>query len=100
MKRTLFLIFSLLGMAPAAHTQPVAPYLPAQAKKAAAEQAPITVQFPYENMKVARGAKAIFIFGQVNLPQPTTLEINGQAVDLYKNGSFVAFLRRSFFQRF
>ena len=70
----------------------VAPYLPAQEKKAGAKNAPITVQYPYEKMRIPRGAKEIFIFGQVNLPQPVTLDINGQAVEVYKNGAFVAFL--------
>lgn len=70
----------------------VAPYLPAQEKKAEAKNAPITVQYPYEKMRIPRGAKEIFIFGQVNLPLPVTLDINGQAVEVYKNGAFVAFL--------
>ncbi len=77
----------------AAHAhETVAPYLPAQEKKAGAKNAPITVQYPYEKMRIPRGAKEIFIFGQVNLPQPATLDINGQAVEVYKNGAFVAFL--------
>lgn len=69
---------------------PTAPYLPAQASVNA--QAPITVQYPYENLTLPRGAHHIFIFGQVNLEQPATLDINGQEVELYKNGAFVAFV--------
>ncbi|MBO5911650.1 MAG: hypothetical protein J6Q05_05675, partial [Elusimicrobiaceae bacterium] len=81
-----FSVFPLYGH------ETVAPYLPAQEKKANAKTAPITVQYPYEKMRIPRGAKEIFIFGQVNLPQPVTLDINGQAVEVYKNGAFVAFL--------
>ena len=93
MKRTLFLIFPVFfTILPLRAHETVAPYLPAQEKKANAQNAPITVQYPYEKMRVPRGAKEIFIFGQVNLPQPVTLDINGQAVDVYKNGAFVAFL--------
>ena len=93
MKRTLFLVF-LLSCAGAGYAQGVlpAPYLPAQANLPAAKNAPITVQYPYENMTVARGAEQIFIFGQVNLPQPATLEINGEPVELFKNGAFIAYL--------
>ncbi len=71
---------------------PVAPYLPAQAKQAAAARAPITVQYPYENLTLSPGSTQIFIFGQVNLPLPAQLDINGQEVPLYKNGAFVAFV--------
>ena len=93
MKRTLFLIFPLFfSVFPLYGHETVAPYLPAQEKKANAKTAPITVQYPYEKMRIPRGAKEIFIFGQVNLPQPVTLDINGQAVEVYKNGAFVAFL--------
>lgn len=70
----------------------VAPFLPAQEKKSAAKEAPITVQYPYEKMKLPRGAEEVFILGQVNLPMPATLNINGQDVELYPNGAFVAFL--------
>lgn len=93
MKRTLFLIFPVFfTIFPLCAHETVAPYLPAQEKKANAKNAPITVQYPYEKMRIPRGAKQIFIFGQVNLPQPVTLDINGQAVNVYKNGAFVAFL--------
>ena len=97
MKRTLFLVFSLLlGFLPLCAEEttslPVAPYLPAQAKEKAAQQAPITVQYPYENLSLPSGASKIFIFGQVNLPLPATLDINGQEVPLHDNGAFVAFV--------
>lgn len=97
MKRTLFLIFSIFFVATSLsteeiHTIPTAPYLPAQAKEAAAKKAPITVQYPYENMYLPEGTQKTFVFGQVNLTQPATLDINGQAVELYKNGAFVAFV--------
>lgn len=96
MKRTIFFAFflffpPLLG-AQEGPTLPVAPYLPAQAQQALDEQAPITVQYPYENMPLPSGASKVFIFGQVNLPQPATLDINGQAVELYSNGAFVSFV--------
>ena len=80
----------MIGTANAHET--IAPYLPAQEKKSDAKKAPITVQYPYEKMRIPRGAKEIFIFGQVNLPQPVTLDINGQAVQVHPNGAFVAFL--------
>ena len=93
MKRTLFLIFCLFCTYFTVWShETVAPYLPAQEKKSAAYNAPITVQYPYEKMRVPRGAKEIFIFGQVNLPMPATLNINGQDVPLHTNGAFVAFL--------
>ena len=43
-------------------------------------------------MTVARGAKKIFIFGQVNLPGALTLDINGETVPLHDNGAFLAYL--------
>ena len=43
-------------------------------------------------MTVARGAKSIFIFGQVNLPAPVILDINGTTVPVYDNGAFLTFL--------
>ncbi len=70
---------------------PVAPFLPAQ-EKTAPPNTPITVQYPHENMTVSRGAKSIFIFGQVNVPPPVTLEINGSTVPVHSNGAFLAFL--------
>lgn len=92
MKKTVFLLFLLgLPLLPV-YPQDIAPYLPAQEKKSFAKNAPITVQYPYEDMRVPRGAKQIFIFGQVNLPQPATLDINGQQVPLHTNGGFVAFV--------
>ncbi|MBR2081769.1 MAG: N-acetylmuramoyl-L-alanine amidase [Elusimicrobiaceae bacterium] len=93
MKRTIFLIFSLFtAFLPLSSHETVAPYLPAQEKQSAAKNTSITVQYPYEKMHIARNSKEIFLFGQVNLPQPVTLDINGQSVEVYKNGAFVAFL--------
>ena len=94
MKRTLFFVFFLFIALPFRAQEvaplPIAPYLPAQA--ASAKQIPITVQYPYENLALPAQATEIFIFGQVNLPLPATLDINGQEVPLYKNGGFVAFV--------
>ncbi len=97
MKRTLFFTFFLFLLHSTLNAQdlpplPVAPYLPAQAQAAANTKAPITVQYPYENLTLPHGATRIFIFGQVNLEQPATLDINGQEVELYKNGAFVSFV--------
>lgn len=93
MKRNFFLILAVLWAAPCwAQQIPVAPYLPAQAALAKQQNAPITVQFPYEKMKVARHAQNIFVFGQIHLPQPVSLDINGQAVDVLKNGAFIAYV--------
>lgn len=69
-----------------------APYLPSQQALAKKTNAPITVQFPQEKAKMPRGAKSIFVFGQVHIPHPKTLHINGQSVPLYKNGTFLAFV--------
>lgn len=93
MKRTLFLlIFPLFLAVNALGTDiPAALYLPAQ-EKLLAPGPQITVQYPHENMKVARGAKKIFIFGQVILPGPVKLDINGEEVPVHKNGAFLAFL--------
>lgn len=71
---------------------PTAPYLPSQQALAKKTNAPITVQFPTEKARISRGAKAIFVFGQVHIANPKTLHINGQAVPLYKNGTFLAFV--------
>ena len=92
MKRIVFFLFLTLFPFLAAHGQtlPAAPYLPAQEGPQAAK-APITVQYPHEKMSVSRGAKNIFIFGQVNVPN-ATLDINGQAVPLHTNGAFLAYL--------
>lgn len=93
MKRTLFLLifplfFAVNGLYAAV---PAALYLPAQENLLGPGPA-ITVQYPHENMTVARGAKQIFIFGQVTLPGPVTLDINGEDVLVRKNGAFLAFL--------
>ena len=71
---------------------PTALYLPTQQTLAKKTNAPITVQFPTEKAKMPRGAKAIFVFGQVHIAHPKTLHINGQSVPLYKNGAFLAFV--------
>lgn len=77
---------------PTASVVPIAPYLPAQQALATKTNAPITVQFPQENAKVARGAKAIFVFGRLHFSHPQTLQINGQSIPLHKSGSFLAFV--------
>lgn len=97
MKRILFFVFSsfllpISSFADELDPLPVAPYLPAQAQEATEQNAPITVQYPYENLTLPCGATKIFIFGQVNLKLPATLDINGQEVPLHKNGAFVAFV--------
>ena len=93
MKNIFFWLFlAVCPLAATAASIPTAPYLPTQSAKAQKSKAPITVQYPYEKMKVSRGAKHMFILGQVNLSQPATLDINGQEVDLFKNGAFVAFV--------
>ena len=96
MKRTFFLLLTLFLTDFAIYAQTdaisVAPYLPTQAKENSANNSPITVQYPYEKMTMPRGAKNVFIFGQVNVKQPATLDINGQTVDVYKNGAFIAYV--------
>lgn len=92
MKRTLFLLFFTFFFTFEAFGQEiaVAPYLPAQSSKENSK-APITVQYPHEKMTVSRGAKKIFIFGKLNLNNPS-LDINGEPIPVRKNGSFIAFL--------
>ena len=94
MNRIVFLVAILLVSAGTVMGQeiPVAPYLPAQQTLATQTKAPITVQFPQENMKMPRGAKNIFIFGHLHFPHPKTLQINGQTIPLHKSGSFLAFV--------
>ena len=93
MKRTLFLLLFpvLFCVAARAEGIPTAPYLPAQSISSPTDT-PITVQFPYEKMTVTRGASRIFIFGQILLPGPLSLDINGETVPLEDNGAFIAFL--------
>ena len=93
MKKTLSCLGLLgwMGLCAAAQPIPVAPFLPTQEKTAPAN-APITVQYPHENMTVTHGAKSIFIFGQVNLPAPVTLDINGSTVPVHTNGAFLAYV--------
>lgn len=69
---------------------PVAPGLPAVSDKKE-WNAPITVQYPTEKMPLASTAKQIYLFGKINLPQPS-LQINGQEVPVNHNGTFIAFL--------
>ncbi len=92
MKRILFLLTLVLSFPFLTHAEPlpVAPYLPAQEKTTPAD-APITVQYPYEQMTVSRGARNIFIFGKINLPAPVTLTINEEEVPVHANGTFVSF---------
>lgn len=92
MKRTVFLIFSILFLLTNLSSEPlpVAPYLPGMRGPENAN-APITVQYPFEKMKVAAGAKKIFLFGKINLPD-ALLDINGERVALQKNGTFITYL--------
>ena len=92
MKRTLFWAAALFFCAWTAHGQdlPVAPYLPAM-EGPQAQNAPITVQFPQENMTVLRGARNVYLFGKLNVPN-AVLDINGQKVPVNKNGTFITFL--------
>ena len=93
MKSILFLTAAVLGLCLAAFGQevPTAPYFPAQSPQEALST-PISVQYPYENMKIERGAQKIFIFGHLDLPEPLRLDINGEPVPVSRNGSFIAFL--------
>lgn len=93
MKRIVFLLLSVffIPLLSFAEDIPTAPYLPAQ-NSTAAKTAPISVQYPYENMHIERGAKNIFLFGRVNVQGPVTLTINGTQVAVSDNGGFIAFL--------
>lgn len=92
MKRTLLCSAALLFGLGFAHAQdlPVAPYLPAQSSPEA-QNAPITVQYPQENMTVLRGAKNVYLFGKLNLKN-ASLDINGQQTPVSANGAFIAFV--------
>ncbi len=76
---------SLLG-----ESLPVAPYLPADSSEDA-KNAPITVQYPQENMAVPKGAQSVYLFGKINLPA-ASLQINGVDIALHTNGTFLAYL--------
>ena len=92
MKRIVFCIFLLLigSLQAAADTLSTAPYLPALSSKEN-NTAPITLQHPQEKVTLPAGAENIYVFGKLNLENPT-LDINGQAVEVYKNGTFIAFI--------
>lgn len=92
MKRTLLWAAALFFCALFARAQelPVAPYLPAVTGPQA-EKAPITVQYPQEKMSVDRGAKSVYLFGRLNIPD-ATLDINGQNVPVNHNGTFITYL--------
>ena len=93
MKRNFFLVCCLAACSSLfAQEIPVAPYLPTQAKLVQNQKPPITVQFPYENMTMPRHAEHLFLLGQVHVEPPVSLEINGETVELNKNGAFVAYL--------
>lgn len=86
------LFFLFVGFPLQAQEIPVAPFLPTQSRLAQQKNAAITVQFPYEKMKMPRHADHLFILGQVHVPQPATLVINEEPVELFKNGAFIAYL--------
>ena len=93
MKRTLLwaaTLFFCVWTSSYAQDLPVAPYLPAVSGPKA-ENAPITVQYPQENMTVQHGADHIYLFGKLNV-QNAELDINGQKVPVNKNGTFITFL--------
>lgn len=92
MKKMFFCVAALaLGLLPLQAQAPaVAPYLPAMSSPAA-QNAPITVQYPYEKFTVPAGAQNIYLFGKINLPDPE-LDINGQSVPVHANGTFLAYL--------
>ena len=85
---TIFLFFA--SFPSPAEPLPVAPYLPSGGEQEG-QKAPITVQYPQENMTVARGAESIYLFGKVNLPA-SSLQINAVEVPLHTNGTFLAYL--------
>ncbi|MBO7238599.1 MAG: N-acetylmuramoyl-L-alanine amidase [Elusimicrobiaceae bacterium] len=92
MKKILFCaaLFFLSGFTVGAQQMAVAPYLPGMSS-AQNDRAPITLQHPQENVTVAAGAQNIYLFGKLNLEQ-ATLHINGQAVPVFKNGTFIAYI--------
>ncbi len=92
MKRILLWAAALFicALSAAAQDMTVAPYLPAM-NSPEDRNAPITVQFPQENMTVLRGARNVYLFGKLHLKN-ALLDINGQEVPVNKNGTFIAFL--------
>ncbi len=92
MKKILFCILYsfLISFSLQAQSFPVAPYLPAQSSKEN-DKAPITLQHPQEKAVLPAQAENVYVFGKLNLQEPT-LDINGQAVPVYKNGTFIAFI--------
>ena len=92
MKKAIFCILAvLIGWAAAlAQTIPTAPYLPAMSSKEN-DRAPITLQHPQEKAVLPAGAENIYVFGKLNV-ENAFLDINGQPVDVYKNGTFIAYI--------
>lgn len=92
MNKTIFCIIALLIGWLSAFTQaiPTAPYLPAMSSQEN-DNAPITLQHPQEKSTVPAGTENVYLFGKLNLQEPS-LDINGQAVDVYKNGTFIAYI--------
>ena len=80
----------LTAFSAGAESLEVAPYLPAVSNQKD-WSAPITVQYPTEKMTAPYGAKNVYLFGKLNLPEPT-LEINGSSVTVRSNGTFIAYL--------
>jgi len=50
----------------------------------------VNIVYPYENMKIPYVPKT-FIFGNIT-PQTASLRINGENINVYKNGAFIAYL--------
>ncbi|MEA3306589.1 MAG: N-acetylmuramoyl-L-alanine amidase [Elusimicrobiota bacterium] len=50
----------------------------------------IKITYPYEGLSIPP-VKNTFVFGNIN-PSTGTLHINGQKIEVYKNGGFIAFL--------
>ena len=86
---SVFLFFTAINIY-AAESIPVAPFLPAISSEKD-WSAPITVQYPTEKMVLPSGAKHIYLFGNIHLPEPT-LQINGQDVPVHANGGFIAYI--------
>jgi len=92
MKRilTLALLFLFPVLLYSEENVPIAPNLVDQDRNPG-KVYPITIEYPYQGARIAANSNAIFILGKVT-PATGTLTINGTKINLYKTGTWLAYL--------
>lgn len=88
MKRLIFLFYLFLGVNLFA-TPVVAPTL-ADADLNSKEFYPLRVEYPHQGKTLPQDTRNMFLFGRV-YQKDGKLKLNGQDIELYKNGAFVTF---------